>query len=303
MQSYHGSNDGRETMNELRSSFIVHRSSFRARRTPGEGRVIKAHRFRSFIVHRSSLLLALLLLALPLCALDIPPKPTAWVTDNAGVLTAEQQQALNEKLEGLYKKTNTQFLIMTFPSLEGEDPVDYTNRVANMWKVKDDKALMLFVFLKDRQTRIQVGYGLEGVITDAFASDVYRNTLVPYFRQQQYYEGLNAAVDELAKKIDPSFVPQGATSPPPRQTTSRRGRSDFPPAIWIVFFILIFVILPMLGRRRGCGGCFWPMFFLGGGGRTFGSGGWSGGGGGWSTGGSWGGGGSSFGGGGAGGGW
>jgi uncharacterized protein len=269
-------NDERGTMNTLRSSFRV---------------------------HRSSLLLALLLLAAPLFALEIPPKPTAWVTDNAGILTAEQQQALNEKLEALYKQTNTQFLIMTFPSLDGEDPVDYTNRVANMWKVKDDKALMLFVFLKDRQTRIQVGYGLEGVITDAFASRVYRETLVPYFRQQQYYEGLNAAVDELAKKIDPNFVTQGATSPPPRQTTQRaRGRSDFPPAIWIVFFILIFFVLPLLGRRSGCGGCFWPMFFLGGG-RTFGSGGWSGGGGGWSTGGSWGGGGSSFGGGGAGGGW
>jgi uncharacterized protein len=253
-------------------------------------------------VRRSSFLLALLLLAAPLFALDIPPKPTAWVNDNASILSAEQQQALNEKLEALYKQTNTQFLIMIFPSLEGEDPVDYTNRVANMWKVKDDKALMLFVFLKDRQTRIQVGYGLEGVITDAFASEVYRNTLVPYFRQQQYYEGLNAAVDQLAKKIDPNYVPQGATSsPPPRQTTQRSsGRSDFPPAIWIALFILIFFILPILGRRRGCGGCFWPMFFLGGGGgRTFGGGG----GGGWSTGGSWGGGGSSFGGGGAGGGW
>ena len=257
----------------------------------------------SFIVHRSSLLLALLILAAPVLALDIPPKPTAWVTDNAKILSSDQQQALNEKLEALYKQTNTQFLIMTFPSLEGEDPVDYTNRVANMWKVKDDKALMLFVFLKERQTRIQVGYGLEGVITDAFASRVYRETLVPYFRQQQYYEGLNAAVNELAQKIDPNFVPQGASSPPPRQTTRRGGgRSDFPPAIWIALFILIFFVLPLLGRRRGCGGCFWPMFFLGGGGRTFGGGGSSGGGG-WSTGGSWGGGGSSFGGGGAGGGW
>ena len=55
--------------------------------------------------------------------------------------------------------------------------LDYTNRVANVWKVKGDKALMLFVFVQDRKTFIQVGYGLEGDITDAYTSDIYRNTL------------------------------------------------------------------------------------------------------------------------------
>jgi uncharacterized protein len=253
---------------------------------------------------RSSLLLALVLFAAPLCALDIPPKPTAWVTDNASLLSADQQQALNVKLESLNKQTGTQFLIMIFPSLEGNDPVDYTNRVANVWKVKDDKALMLFVFVKDRQTRIQTGYGLEGQITDAFASDVYRNTLVPNFRASKYYEGLDQAVDQIGHKIDPNFAPQSQPVPVSSPQRARGGSAgDLPAGVYIFLFILFFFVLPMLGRRRGCGGCFWPMMFMGGGGgRTFGGGG--GGGGGWGTGGSWGGGGgSSFGGGGAGGGW
>lgn len=255
-------------------------------------------------LRRSSLLLALLLFAAPLFALDIPPKPTAWVTDNASLLSADQQQALNEKLESLHKQTGTQFLIMIFPSLEGDDPVDYTNRVANVWKVKDDKALMLFVFVKDRQTRIQTGYGLEGQITDAFASDVYRNTLVPNFRGGKYYEGLDQAVDQIGHKIDPNFAPQSQPVPVSAPQRARGASGNLPSGVYIFLFILFFFVLPMLGRRRGCGGCFWPMFFMGGGGgRTFGGGG-SGGGGGWGTGGSWGGGGgSSFGGGGAGGGW
>jgi len=112
-------------------------------------------------------------------ALDIPPKPTAWVTDNAGILTAEQRQSLNEKLEALKQKTGAEFLVMIFPSLDGEDVVGYTNRVAEQWKVKDDKGLMLFVFPNDRKMYIQVGYGLEPVITDAYSSRVYRETLVP----------------------------------------------------------------------------------------------------------------------------
>jgi uncharacterized protein len=184
--------------------------------------------------------------------------------------------------------------------------------VANVWKVKGDKAVMLFVFVQDRKTFIQVGYALEGDITDAFTSDVYRNTLAPNFRQGQYAAGLNAAIDQLTKKIDPNYIPTTSTASATRvqQRPIARGTpgpsgSDI--AILVVLFVIfIFVILPILRRGGGCGGCsgcILPMFWGGGGGGTFGGGGFSGGGGGWSTGGSWGGGGSSFGGGGAGGSW
>jgi len=258
-------------------------------------------------VRRSAIaFIAIALLASAALALDIPPKPTQWVNDyGTNTLTAAEVQQLNEKLEGFYKKTGVQFLIMIFPSLEGEDDLGYANKVANVWKVKDDKALMFFVFLKEHKTRIQVGYSMEPVVTDAFSSDVLHETVPPYFRAGDYAGGLNAAVDQIVGKVDPTAV--GATSGP---KPSRRARSSkdsgadmFFPSLFILF--VIFVLIPLLsrGRRRGgCGGCFWPMMFLGGGGgRTFGGGGSSGGG--WGTGGSWGGGGSSFGGGGAGGGW
>jgi uncharacterized protein len=264
-------------------------------------------------VRRSAIaFIAIALLASAALALDIPPKPTQWVNDyGANLLDASQIQQLNEKLEGLYKQTGVQFLIMIFPSLEGEDDLGYANKVANMWKVKDDKAVMLFVFAKEHKTRIQVGYSLEPEITDSFSSRVLRDTVPPYFRAGDYVGGLSAAVDEIAKKIDPKLVitPSNPTAAGRPARSSKGGEADmFFPTIAILFFIFVLLPLLMRGRRRGgcggCGGCMWPMFlggWGGGGGTTFGGG--RGGGGGWGTGGSWGGGGSSFGGGGAGGGW
>ena len=260
------------------------------------------------------LAVVIFLVAVRLVALDIPPKPTQWVNDyGANLLSASETQQLNEKLESLYKKTNTQFLIMIWPSLQGDDDLELTNRVANVWKVKDDKALMLFVFLKEHKIRIQVGYGLEAVITDAYSSRVIRDTIVPAFRQNQYAAGLSTAVDQLATKIDPSWTPAASTAAPVREPIQRPvSRSTPGPSgsdiviLIVLFLVFLFVILPLL-RRGGCGGCsgcIFPLFWGGGGGTTFGGGGFGGGGGGgWGTGGSWGGGGSSFGGGGAGGSW
>jgi uncharacterized protein len=237
-------------------------------------------------------------------ALDVPEKPTAWMTDRANILTPDQTLQLNQKLEDFYKRTGSQFLVMTFPSLEGEELFDYTMRVADKWKVKQDRALMLFVFVQDHKIRIQTGYGLEGSVTDAMASTVINQTMVPAFRRNDYYGGINGAIDQLIAIVEKKETPIAPESQPGQQVElSQRDIMMF----LIIVFVLIFVLGPML-RRSGCGGLGCLPFFLpggcggggfgGGGGTTFG-----GGGGGWGVGGSWGGGGSSFGGGGASGSW
>jgi uncharacterized protein len=241
-------------------------------------------------------------------ALDVPPKPTAWVTDRAGILSAEQQQALNEKLEAFAKDPQgAQFLVFTFPSLEGEDVDGYANRVADVWKIKGDRALLLLIFVKEHKIAIRTGYSMEEYVTDAVSSRVIRETMAPYFRQGQYYEGIDAAINELGKRINPNFSP-ASRSLPTSATQRGSGSAQIAPRdiMFLIFIVLIFIFVvgPMM-RRGGCGGCsgcIWPMFWGGGGGGTFGGGGFSGGGsggGGWSVGGGWGGGGSSFGGGGA----
>ncbi len=190
------------------------------------------------------------------------------------------------------------------PSLEGEAVEDFTVRCATQWKVgqkKYDNGLILFVFARERKVRIEVGYGLEGTITDAFSSRVTRDYIAPYFQRNDYAGGLNAASDALMAKIRKEEPP---VPPLQREPQGGGGPVEIPSVvILILLFVFIFFIVPMLTRRGGCGGCFWPMFFFpgggGGGGITFGGrgGGFGGGFGGFS------GGGGRFGGGGATGGW
>ena len=262
----------------------------------------------------ASLAAALLLLfATAALALDVPPAPTRWFTDKAGIVNAMQAAQLDEKLQTFEQQQGAQFIVYVFPSLEGDPVEDFTIRCAEKWKVgnkKYDNGLILFVFVKERKVRIEVGYGLEGTVTDAFSSRVIRDYIAPHFQQNDYAGGLNAAVDALIAKI------KGGEPPvPPVQQQPQGGRagwSGIDPFFILIIVVIFFVfILPMLrgGRRAGgCGGCFWPMFFPGGG-TTFG-----GSGGGWSSGGGFGGGfggggggfsggGGSFGGGGATGGW
>ena len=255
----------------------------------------------SFILHRSSLFLALLaVLASAAFALDVPPPPTTFVTDKASVLSESDAHTLNEKLAAFEQRSGAQFIIYIFPSLDGEALEDFTIRCAERWKVgnkKFDNGLILFVFIKERKIRIEVGYGLERTITDAFSRRVIDQYIAPHFRQGDYAGGLNAGADALMAEIEHKEAP---VAPVQRRSQGSRGAQGAGIGCTVAFWILIILLILIFSRGRGC---FWPLFFLGGGGRTFGGGGgWSGGGGG----GGWGGfsgGGGSFGGGGASGGW
>jgi uncharacterized protein len=264
-----------------------------------------------------ALRVALLLCALASSAfaLDVPPQPTNWFTDAAGVVNGSDADALNAKLDAIEKQAGVRFIVYVFPTLGDEALEDYTIRCAEQWKVwrsrRDDKGLLLTVFVKEHKIRFEVSYPLEPTITDAVSSDIIRNTIAPHFKQNDYAGGLNAAVDAVGAKLGM----KGVVAPQPQpQQQPQRGRSDNTGANSDTFgcfiaiaIICMFFIFPLLARRRGCGGCIWPMFLLGGSGRgiTFGGGGGGGGfgGGGGGFGGGGFGGGGSFGGGGASGGW
>ena len=254
---------------------------------------------------RSRVLVVLLLLcafASALRALDVPPAPTRWVTDRAGILSTTELSLLDSKLQSFEQASGAQFIIYIFPSLEGDSLEEFTIRAARQWEVGQAKyknGLVLFVFVEDKKVRIEVGDGLEGTMTDAFSSRVIREILAPPFQRGAYAEGLNAAADAIIKKIRTGEEPV-----PPHQPEGGRGAEgdgDISPfTIFIILFVVFFIILPMLGRRRsGCGGCLPLLFFSGGGGGItfgggggrfssgggFGGGGFSGGGGGFSGGG------------------
>lgn len=253
-----------------------------------------------------------LLAALPLFALDVPPAPTRWFTDSASLVPPTEGDLLNRKLSDFEQSSGAQFLIYTFPSLEGESLEDFTIRCVERWKVgqkKYDNGLVLFVFASEKKVRVEVGYGLEGTVTDAIASRVIREQIAPSFQAGDYGRGLNAAADALMARIKGGEAPVAPLNP--RGSGASQGaEGDGELSVTVIVFILFivfFVIVPMFsrGRRRGrggCGGCLLPFFMPGGitlgGGGGGGFGGFGGGGGGGFSGG-----GGGFGGGGASGGW
>ncbi len=255
--------------------------------------------------------LAFLLLVAPsLLALEVPPPPNRWFTDRANVVSVTDAALLDKKLESFEQRSGAQFIIYVFPSLEGESIEDFTIRCVERWKVgqkKYDNGLVLFVFVQDKKIRIEVGYGLEGTITDAFSGQVIREVIAPHFQRGDYGAGLQAGADAIVAKIEKNEAPV-----PPLQQRGERvpqdsGSNDIGPfTVLIIIFVVFFILLPMFSRRRrssGCSGCIFPLFLSGGNGITFGGGGGGFGGGGFGGGGGFSGGGGGFGGGGATGGW
>jgi len=229
------------------------------------------------------LALAVLLVVSPAFALAVP-NLDGRVNDHAGLLSKERATLLEQRLADYEKKTGHQFVLLTIESLEGDALEDFSLRAVEKWKLgrkKIDDGLLLLVVKKERKVRIEVGYGLEGSITDATSSRVIRRTIAPAFRANDYTGGIEQAFVALMK-ADQTPVGDGKDAP-------RRGVGGWGPLPLLLFLGVPFLIVLWLMRRGGGGG--------------FGGGGWSRGGyyggGGWGSGGSFGGGG--FGGGGGGG--
>ena len=219
----------------------------------------------------------------PVHALEIPPSPTRWYTDQAGLLSASDGDALNQKLSDFEKRSGAQFIMYVFPTLGDGAMEDFTIKCAERWKVgskKYDNGLILFIFVKEHKVRVEVGYGLEPTITDSFSSDVINLYITPHFRSNDFAGGLNAAADAVIARIEKTEAPHPVAQRSPRTVSTPEGIGMNPVVILILIFL--FFMLQMLRSRRdggGSGGCFWPMMFMGGGeGQTFGGGGFDGGG-------------------------
>ena len=192
--------------------------------------------------------LALICCAIPLSALEVPSL-TAPVSDLARLLTAEQVDQLNNLLLDYEAETSNQFALLIIPSLEGEVLESYSIKVASAWALGEadkDNGLLLLVALAERKLRIEVGYGLEGVLTDAFCGRVIDNTIVPYFKKEQYYEGLTAGLLALIRQTGDEFSPDPALEPAGAEFTDRFGAYLF---LTLPFLMILFVSI-FLGRNR-----------------------------------------------------
>ncbi len=214
----------------------------------------------------------------------VPEHGGVWVHDEANVLSPTTKAQLEAVLKAERDSTSNQIAVLIIPSLEGEDIDGYGIRVVDSWKLgtKDnDNGVLLLIALQDRKVRIEVGQGLEGVLTDALSSRINRNEIAPHFRQGDYEGGVKAGVVSIIQAIKGQYV---NNEPPSRK---RGGRSP------ITTIIVIIVLLIVASRRRGGGGGiggYWAagalMGGLGGGRSSGGSGSDFGGGGGFGGGGS-----------------
>jgi len=213
-----------------------------------------------------------------------------WVHDEAGVLSADAKAQLERFIRNEEDSTSNQIGVYIIPSLDGEDIDDYAYRVAKEWKIgtaEKDNGVLMLIALNDRMMSIQVGKGLEGVLTDATSGRIRRNEINPYFQQGDYETGVKAGVVAIVRVIHGEYT----NDDPPLRSKRKRGSP------WITLIIIIvFVILGSRRRGGGSGGSIsrgaWMLpMMMGGMGRSGYGGG--GGGGSWGGGGSFGGGGSS----------
>ena len=239
--------------------------------------------------------------AIAIAAPTFPPL-TSRVVDNAGIIPTAIRNELDSKLAQLEAKTTDQLVVLTLKSLGGYDISDYGYQLGRAWgigqKGKNNGAILI-VAPNEHDVRIEVGYGLEGDLTDAVTRLIIENSMLPRFRTGDLAGGVSAGVDDIIKVLsgDAATYKQRAAAQP--KDYSARRPDDQSGGVF-AFILLIFILLIIFSRIARF---WWPWLFLGSGrGGWYSGGGWSSGGGGFSGGGFSGGGGS-FGGGGASGRW
>lgn len=174
------------------------------------------------------------------------PKFEALVTDLTGTLTAAQQASLDEKLTSFQARKGTQVALLILPTTQPEDIAQFGVRLAEAWKVGrqgvDDGAILI-VAKDDRALRIETQYGLEGVLTDVASGRIINETIVPLFKQGDYYGGVNAGLDQMIRLID------GEPLPAP-DAAWQSGRSNGPPIPFMLFiaFAIVSALRSFLGR-------------------------------------------------------
>ena len=206
-------------------------------------------------------------------AVEIPVL-TGRVNDYASMISAQAEAQINEKLALLEENESTQVVVLTIESLEGEPLEDFSIRLVEAWKIGQeefDNGVVLLAVKKDRMLRIEVGYGLEGALTDLTAGRIVDNGIVPLFKKGQFDQGFVQGVDMIIAAVKGEYSASG------KAVESEDGGGSLLSVLIILILIIYFYSqVPRGGGGHGSG----PVIFTGGhGGGGFGGGGFSGGGG------------------------
>jgi uncharacterized protein len=215
------------------------------------------------------------------------PNPPRLVVDKANMLSQDQVNILEQKLDAFNDTTSNQITVVIIPTLNDAPIEDYAVKLFRSWGIggsKHNNGVLLLIAAQDHKIRIEVGYGLEGAITDVQSNDIIANDLRPNFKNENYYAGIDNAINSLEKAAAGEYKERGK-----QKDDNGKGGNI------LGFIIILIVIIVAIGRgrggrgggmmsRRGSGSWIIPAMFLGGwgrgGGGGFGGGGFGGGGGG-----------------------
>jgi uncharacterized protein len=180
-------------------------------------------------------------------ALDVPPL-TGRVVDLAHVLPDSTKESLLARMAAHEADTSNQAAVLILPSLEGESLEEFSHRVATTWKLGQkgtDNGVLLLVAIQERKVRIEVGYGLEGVLTDARSAQIIRNDIVPRFRAGDLPGGVSAGVDAILRTIEGTYQSTGGAVP--------QRENDVIGQIAVAVIVGVVVGLSLMGIHRFLG--------------------------------------------------
>ena len=178
------------------------------------------------------------------------PMLGARVTDLTGTLTDAQTAALEQKLGAFEQQKGSQVAVLIVPTTQPETIDQYSIRVVDAWKLgrkKIDDGALLLIAKNDHQLRIEVGYGLEGVLPDAIANRIIDETITPYFKSGNFYGGIDAGITQMMSVI------QGEALPPPQAVHARQGGDGNVLGTLLAPFFILFAIGHVLRRLMGTG--------------------------------------------------
>jgi uncharacterized protein len=204
--------------------------------------------------HLARLIVAVAIAISAAAAQPALPQLTAPVNDFANLIDPSSDTALDRRIRSLKQATGDVIVVATVPSYEGYLDIRelavklFENGGRGIGDKGKDNGLLIVVAAKERRAAIEVGYDLEGIVTDGLAGETIRDAMVPSFRQGQYGAGLIAAVERLSARIASARgVTVGGTPEPERE---RRSRRTIPPGL--IFLLVLLFIMFMNGRgRRG----------------------------------------------------
>ncbi len=189
-------------------------------------------------------------------SIRILPTLNEPIIDQANILSASEKQQISARILKLNEQAKAQIGVVIVPTTGQEDIFDFAMRVAEQWKLgseKQDNGLLMVIAINDRRIQIATGYGLEGILPDIVASRIIRNNITPYFKQNQFAQGIDAGLAEIENilNMDPEIAAQAALELKERQAQALHEQQAKEKTFNTALFILIAGIIGsfVVGKR------------------------------------------------------